>query len=124
MGTHSIDNNTHTMKLVFLLALVVVGAVAIESTLEEMPEEQVFLQEEMKEQPAAPFIPTMLAHGFSLNQSPYWSMFFNPYSFIGYHNVQMEMMPHHIAVQQALTGVGDDQPPMAGAAFGHAANWG
>merc|ERR1711862_1003941 len=54
---------------------------------------------EQPAQPSKPFLPMSL---FGLHYSPFYSLLFNPYSFIGYFNPQMEMMPHSENVQRAL----------------------
>merc|ERR1711862_1088694 len=54
---------------------------------------------EQPAQPSKPFLPMSL---FGLHYSPFYSLLFNPYSFIGYFNPQMEMMPHSENVMRVL----------------------
>eukprot|EP00300_Choanocystis_sp_HF-7_P023935 c25329_g1_i1.p1 GENE.c25329_g1_i1~~c25329_g1_i1.p1 ORF type:complete len:130 (+),score=27.74 c25329_g1_i1:35-391(+) len=90
------------MKFVVFVCLAVFASASV---LEEINEETAFVQEEMKvqpanpAQPAAPFVPAQL---FGLNQSPTFSLFFNPFSFVGLYNPQMEMLPHTLTVLKAL----------------------
>merc|ERR1711967_3038 len=83
--------NTRAMKAVYaLLALLFVsGAAALEA------------QTEMKVE-AKPFVPYMLATSPQL--SPWYSMLYNPFSFIGYTNPQVEMFPHQLSVMKAFAG--------------------
>merc|ERR1711965_1117076 len=85
--------NTRAMKAVYaLLALLFVsGAAALEA------------QTEMKVE-AKPFVPYMLATSPQL--SPWYSMLYNPFSFIGYTNPQVEMFPHQLTVMKAMAGKG------------------
>merc|ERR1712023_618984 len=61
------------------------------------------VEEQMKvEVEAKPFVPYMLATSPQL--SPYYSMLYNPFSFVGYTNPQVEMFPHQLSVMKAFAG--------------------
>merc|ERR1712196_640518 len=63
------------------------------------------VEEQMKvEVEAKPFVPYMLATSPQL--SPYYSMLYNPFSFVGYTNPQVEMFPHQLSVMKAISGKG------------------
>merc|ERR1711967_199677 len=83
--------NTRAMKAVYaLIALVFVAAAFA-------------VEEQMKvEVKAKPFVPYMLATSPQL--SPYYSMLYNPFSFVGDTNPQVEMFPHQLSVMKAFAG--------------------
>merc|ERR1711965_290389 len=87
MGTHS--SQAVKMFRLACLFLLIAAAFAVE--------------EQMKvEVEAKPFVPYMLAT--SPQRSPYYSMLYNPFSFVGYTNPQVEMFPHQLSVMKAFAG--------------------
>merc|ERR1712099_114303 len=101
-------------QMKFILALVFIASVfAVETNV--LTEEPAFIQEEMKAEPEMPaqpnqFLPAMMMMG---QQSPFYSMFFNPYSYVGLFNPQQDMMPHTMAVMKAFHGDQQGAAPFA-----------
>merc|ERR1711965_941744 len=87
MGTHS--SQAVKMFRLACLFLLIAAAFAVE--------EQMKVKVEAK-----PFVPYMLATSPQL--SPWYSMLYNPFSFIGYTNPQVEMFPHQLSVMKAFAG--------------------
>merc|ERR1712023_316079 len=77
------------MKLLLCLAALLATACAVENQMKVEVE-------------AKPFVPYMMATSPSL--SPYYSMLYNPFSFVGYTNPQVEMFPHQLSVMKAFAG--------------------
>merc|ERR1719231_1756994 len=53
---------------------------------------------------AKPLVPYMMATSRQLSE--YYTMLYNPFSFIGYTNPQVEMFPHQLSVMKAISGKG------------------
>merc|ERR1712196_198557 len=63
------------------------------------------VEEQMKvEVEAKPFVPYMMATSPQLSE--YYTMLYNPFSFVGYTNPQVEMFPHQLSVMKAISGKG------------------
>merc|ERR1712023_77266 len=91
MGNNSEATNMRTMKVILCFVALFATACAVENQMKVEVE-------------AKPFVPYMMATSPSL--SPYYSMLYNPFSFVGYTNPQVEMFPHQLSVMKAISGKG------------------